>query len=317
MSAIFTGRRTIMRERGHQRLELDVELGAEAAAEIRHLDAHPVLRPAEQPRDLGAHERRTLRGGVDGDAGLLPVADRRERLEREMQHLLGAEGVLEHVLGVGEGLVDVAAAQLEVERDVGALAALEVLEIGEGAGRLELLVHQDLRGQRLDLVEDRRQFLVFGDDQLRRLLGDMRIGGEHHRDRLADVAHLVDRQDRLVVECRPVIGLRDDLAHVVDGDDAIDAGHLLGRAGVDRLDAAVRDRAAEDLAVQHAGQPHGVGVFGAAGDLLARLEPRQRAADLRADLACRRPASWWLPSVLAPLLLRAVVKRLRARRAPT
>jgi len=43
-------------ERGRERFHLDVELRAEAAAEIGHLDAHAVLRPAEQARDLGAHE---------------------------------------------------------------------------------------------------------------------------------------------------------------------------------------------------------------------------------------------------------------------
>ena len=36
--------------------------------------------------------------------------------------------------------------------------------------------------------------------------------------------------------------------------------------------------------MQHARQPHGVGVFGAAGDLVAAFEARHRAADLRADL---------------------------------
>ena len=95
------------------------------------------------------------------------------------------------------------------------LRAFEVLEVGEGAGGLELLVHQDLVLGRLDLVEDRRQFLVLGDDQRRGLLGDMGVLGEHHRDRLADVVHLADREDRLVVERRAVIGMRDDLAHVV------------------------------------------------------------------------------------------------------
>ena len=88
------------RQRDHQRLELDVELGAVARAEIRHLDAHLVLRPAEQPRDLGAHERRALRGGVDRDAGVLVVGDGRMRLERKVQHLLGLELVLEHVRGL-------------------------------------------------------------------------------------------------------------------------------------------------------------------------------------------------------------------------
>ena len=103
---------------------------------------------------------------------------RGERLERQVQHLLRPELVLELVLGGGEGLVEVAAAQLVVEREVGVLGVLEVLEVGEGAGRLELVVHVDLRGQRLDLVEDRRQLLVFGGDELHRLLGDVRIGGD-------------------------------------------------------------------------------------------------------------------------------------------
>ena len=84
-----------------------------------------------------------------------------------MQRLLGAELVLELVGGGGIGLVEIAAAQPVVERDVGVLDPLEVLEIGEGAGRLELVVHIDLGGCRLDLVEDRGQLLVFGGDELR------------------------------------------------------------------------------------------------------------------------------------------------------
>src|SRR6266849_3836546 len=73
------------------------------------------------------------------------------------------------------------------------------------------------------------------------------------------------------------------------------------RARVDRFDAGVGDRAAEDLAVQHAGEPHGVGIFGASGHLLARLEPRQRASDLRAHLgadlaACSGRHQWVAPS---------------------
>ena len=62
-------------------------------------------------------------------------------------------------------------------------------------------------------------------------------------------------------------------------------GIFLRGAGVDRLDPAVRHGAAEYLGMQHAGQAHGVGVFGAAGDLVAAFEARHRAADLRADLA--------------------------------
>ena len=172
--------------------------------------------------------------GIDRHAVVAVIGDGRVRLERQMQHLLGAEGVLEHVRGGGEGLVDVAAPQPEIERDIGALAAFEMLEIGEGAGRLELVMHQRLVCGRLDLVEHGRQFLIVGDDLLHRLLGDVRIGGEHDRDRLADKMHLADGEDRLVVERRAVIGIGDDLADVVAGVDGVDAGDFARFAGVDR-----------------------------------------------------------------------------------
>ncbi len=120
--------------------------------------------------------------------------------------------MLEHVRGLREGLVGVAAPQVEIERAIGALDALQMLEVGEGAGGLQFLMHEHLVVGRLDLVEHRRQLLVFGGDQLRRLLGHMRVVGQHHGDRLADITHLVERQDRLVVEGRAVIGVGDDRA---------------------------------------------------------------------------------------------------------
>ena len=87
------------RQRHRQRLQLDIELGAEAAAEIRHLHAHAVLGPAEQAGDLDAHEGGALRGGDDGDGVVLVVGERDERLQRQVQHLLRLEGVLEDMRG--------------------------------------------------------------------------------------------------------------------------------------------------------------------------------------------------------------------------
>ncbi len=98
------------RQRYCHRFQLDVELAAVAAAEIGHLHTHAVFRPAEQAGDFGAHEGRALRGGGDGGAVILVVGDSDQRLERQMQHLLRLEGVLEHLRGGGEGLVGVAAA---------------------------------------------------------------------------------------------------------------------------------------------------------------------------------------------------------------
>lgn len=48
------------RQRRDQCFELDIELAAEAAAEMRNLDPHAVLGPAEQPRDFDADKGRPL-----------------------------------------------------------------------------------------------------------------------------------------------------------------------------------------------------------------------------------------------------------------
>ena len=137
-----------------------------------------------------------MRGGIERQPVRLVIRDRDERLEGEVQHLLGAEFVLEHLApgcrGVRERRVHVAFAQLVVQRNVGAAHPLEVLEVRKRSGRLEFVMHEDFVRCGFDLVIDRRQFLVVGDDQRRGILGDMRIVGQHHRHRLADIMHLAD-----------------------------------------------------------------------------------------------------------------------------
>jgi len=256
-----------------------------------HLHPHPIFRPTEQTRDFGVHERRRLVRGVDDQRIVGGLCHRDERLKRHVQALLALERVLEHVGGAFECAIRIAAPQVIIERHVGAGAALQVLEIGKSAGRLEHVVDDDVGLHRRDLVVYRRQFVVFGRDQLHRVLGDMRIGGEHHRDRLADVVHLVERQDRLIVEGGTVIGLGNDLVDVFAGDDAVHAVERTRRRGVDAADAAVRHGRAEHLAVQHAGQAQVMRIFGAAGDLGARFEPRQLSADFTHGRAYSAPPS--------------------------
>ena len=132
-----------------------------------------------------------------------------------------------------------------------------------------------------------------GNDFLRCRLGNMRILREHDRDGLANEADLVHGQDRLVMKRRPVIRVGYDFADVLGSDDAIDAWKSFCRANVDGPDAAMRHSAAKDLSKQHAWQTHGVRVFGAAADFLARFETRQRAPDLSA-----RNCGWrhWQPA---------------------
>ena len=164
-----------------------------------------------------------------------------------MQALLRLEGVLDHVRRARHRRVDVAPPQVIIERDIGVGAALEVLQIGESAGGFQHVVDDDVRLHRRDFVIDRRQFVVFDLDQLRGALGDMRIARQHGRDRLADMVHLVERQDRLIVKRRTVIGLANQLADILAGDDAMHAGDGSRGARVDAADAAVRHRAREIL----------------------------------------------------------------------
>jgi hypothetical protein len=73
------------RQRGDQRFQLDVGFGSEAAAEQRHPDAHLVLWPAEQSRDLKAYERRHLTGRINGDRVFTWLDDRHKWFERRLQ----------------------------------------------------------------------------------------------------------------------------------------------------------------------------------------------------------------------------------------
>ncbi len=61
-------------------------------------------------------------------------ARQNERLQGRVGDRLGAKRMLEHAPGRRKGRVNVAAAQLIVERDVGVLAPRQMLEIGEGPG---------------------------------------------------------------------------------------------------------------------------------------------------------------------------------------
>ena len=72
-------------------------------------------------------------------------------------------------------------------------------------------------------------------------------------------------------------------ADVLAGDDAHATPAIACAArDIDAADAAMRHGAAEDLAVEHAGQAQIVDVFGAARDLGAALETPGRTPDLAA-----------------------------------
>ena len=56
-----------------------------------------------------------------------------------MHHLLRSERMIEHVIGRREGTLGVAAAQPVIERDVGAGATFQVLQVGKRTGVSRLM----------------------------------------------------------------------------------------------------------------------------------------------------------------------------------
>ena len=104
---------------------------------------------------------------------------------------------------------------------------------------------------RLHHVGDGRQRLVFDMIESDSVLGDVAGIGDDQRHRLADMAHLAERDaallDRRVGKTRQRPGL---LRRLFAGDHRDDAGQRQRRALVDRFDAGVRVRA--DAAPPHA-----------------------------------------------------------------
>jgi len=121
-------------------------------------------------------------------------------------------------------------------------------------------------------VDNRGEELVLHVDQLQGILGGVGIGGDHHRDPVADVADGADGQGMVggdVVLHAPRghrAGERVDLAHVLAGVDSEDARQGGGTGGVDGEDAGVGVRAAQDRGVGHIGEGDIVQVAAGAGD---------------------------------------------------
>ena len=105
--------------------------------------------------------------------------------------------------------------------------------------------------------------------------------GRDRGDRLAVEADLVDRDDRPVLD--RVAEVRVDVVEVGAGEHADHAGYLLGCGGADRADACVRDRAAEDTAVEHSRDEQVADELCLTAHLLVGVEPGVRTADLRLD----------------------------------
>ena len=168
----------------------------------------------------------------------------------------------------GEGGLGIAITEPPFAREVAAQAGMQ---------------HRRLRRQRGQRIDHRRHDLVTNLDQVERVFGDVTIGGHDERDRLAHIAHAVGG-DRPAVDRR--LHADDEAAgqrlHLVPGEHGRDTGQRRGARGVDRGDAGMGVRRAQDRGMQRAWR-HGrvVEETAASGEQRGVLDPRQRLSNPR------------------------------------
>ena len=258
--------------RGRHLVGIDVHLDAEGAADVLGDDAHVRLGDVQVPREDVLHHVRRLGGVVHGERvlGGVVVGEDRAALQAHARMAAEVEGVLDHEVRPGEGLVHPARVELALEADV-----VLVLGVNDGFA-LEGLFH----------VHDDGQLLPLRLDQPDRVLGLRARLGDHRGDRLALPAGALDgervllgRLDALQVRehrdpGRAVLGERPAVEHA---DDAFGFQCL---REIELLDPRMRIRAAEERRVREPREAQVVGEGAAALQQPLRVRPRHALADV-------------------------------------
>ena len=244
---------------------VDEDLGAEAAAHVRRNHAQLVLgRQAVEGRDHQAGHMRVLAGGVERVVlgTRVVVANGRARL-----HGVGDQPVVDQVdLGDVRGLLEGG-----VRRGFIADRPVEHPVVGRHLVDLRLVAHG------VGHVHHMRQHAVIDVNRRGGGLGKVTRLGNDDGHVVAHVAHLAKGEDRMRARLhrRAVLGVDHPAAdqaaqlggrHVVAGEDADDARHLLGLGRVDLIDGGMRVGAAHEVSVGLLGQVDVVGVVALAGE---------------------------------------------------
>ena len=259
------------RERDEEILRVELAARAEAAADVvlhdldrAFVEAHLLCeRAAVEEQDLGAARQGEM------PARGIPFRQQATGLHRQCHVPRGAEALAPDIGRVLERGGGIAAHRVELDGEVGAL----VLE------QQRFILRRDVT------VGDRRQRLDVDIDERERVLGDAGALGEHQRDRLADIAHLGFRDHGLPerLEFRQRLQSHGNAGHAVAdiprGDHGMHAGECERAGNVDRADAAVRDRAAQDRGVQHVLAGEIVDILPAPAQEAQVLAALDRAAD--------------------------------------
>ncbi len=138
-----------------------------------------------------------------------------------------------------------------------------------------LAQHRRIRIHRLEGIDQRRQRLVFDDDRVDAVIGRIAVGGDDEGDLLILEQHLAVGQNHLHVAGQGRHPGEVDGLQRLGGDHREHAGDLQRRAVVDFLDARMRMRRADEVAMQHARQL----------DVVDVIAPALREADVLDALA--------------------------------
>ena len=141
-------------------LRIELAAGAECSSDVRLDEAHPLGCKPEHRRDRSEVEVLHLGGAPNGEPAVVPdLGDQPARLQRRGAVAMLVEALRDDEIGTGEERLDVAVADLHVERDVGS------------AG-----VDQDVAGKRLLRVEHRVELVDVEVHLFGRRLCDRGIG---------------------------------------------------------------------------------------------------------------------------------------------
>ena len=223
---------------------------------------------------------RALGRGIErrAAAGRVVIADGVARLHRIDHDPVVEEIEADDARGLGErgvGRLGVAGVVVPVEHDVAGDMVEQLRRAGADRGFG---------------VGHRRQRVVFDLDRFRGIARRGQSLGDHQRHRLADMAHLAERQHRprcIVPRLSVAAHERHRARHVAEtvgayvlsGSDEQHARHAARRRGVDALDRRMRRRRAQHEGMRHARQDDVVGITPLPPDQPKILMPPHRLAD--------------------------------------
>ena len=260
-------------------------MGPEPAAEIGGADHDPVLVEPERRDQSAERAMRRLAGQPERQAVVERVGDRHgaAAFDGEPEPLVLPQRDPHMVRGGGERRLDIAIADLVFGEQI-------VVEMAMRDRRA--------RGQRVAAIGDRGERAVVDFDQPGRVLGGVAAPGDHHGDRLPDMADLVLRED-LPIQDMAVGRARQRGDQPAGGEMRGELGmaqhrlhprHRRRRRGVDACDFGMGEGAADEARVQHPRQMDVVDEPPGAAQQRRVLKPL--------DLACRSARRSALPPPL-------------------